>query len=70
MANQVLDAGGTVIYPNSPQATIGTTAPNTATDLAGCSSPLTLSIEKNVVGRLNVADQFRLAMSAGSPLVE
>ncbi|WP_373292154.1 hypothetical protein [Microbacterium maritypicum] len=59
-----------VRVPNSPQATIGTTAPNTATDLAGCSSPSTLSIEKNVVGRLNVADQFRLAMSAGSPLVE
>jgi hypothetical protein len=55
--------------PNSPRATIGTTT-NTATDLAGCSSPSTLSVEKNVVGRLNAADQFRLAVSAGSPLVE
>ncbi|MET0933181.1 MAG: hypothetical protein ABWX56_05670 [Mycetocola sp.] len=59
-----------VRVPNSPRATIGTTTPNTATDLAGCSSPSTLSVEKNVVGRLNVLDQFRLATSAGSPLVE
>lgn len=56
--------------PNSPRATIGTTAPNTATDLAGCSTPSTISVEKNVVGRLNAADQFRLALSAGSPLSE
>lgn len=57
--------------PNSPGATIGTTATGAgATDLAGCASPSTLSVEKNVVGRLNAADQFRLAVSAGSPLVE
>lgn len=59
-----------VRVPNSPRATIGTTAPSTATDLAGCSTPSTISVEKNVVGRLNAADQFRLALSAGSPLVE
>ncbi|GIG40557.1 DUF7933 domain-containing protein [Cellulomonas phragmiteti] len=59
-----------VRIPNSPRATIGTTAPNTATDLAGCASPSTISLEKNVAGRLNAADQFRLALSSGSPLVE
>ena len=58
-----------VRVPNSPRATIGTTT-NTSTDLAGCASPSTLSVEKNVVGRLNAADQFRLAVSAGSPLAE
>lgn len=56
--------------PNSPRATIGTTAPNTATDLAACTSPSTISLEKNVVGRVNAADQFRIALSAGSPLTE
>lgn len=59
-----------VRVPGSPRATIGTTAPSTATDLAGCASPSTISVEKNVVGRVNVLDQFRLALSAGSPLVE
>lgn len=59
-----------VRVPGSPRATIGTTAPSTATDLAGCSSPSTISVEKNVVGRINVLDQFRLALSGGSPLAE
>ncbi|GEK23083.1 DUF7933 domain-containing protein [Cellulomonas xylanilytica] len=59
-----------VRVPNSPRATIGTTAPSTATDLAGCASPSTISVEKNVVGRLNALDQFRLALSGGSPLAE
>ncbi|MFC8191252.1 beta strand repeat-containing protein [Cellulomonas sp. NPDC057328] len=59
-----------VRVPGSPRATLGTTAPSTATDLAGCSTPSTISVEKNVVGRVNAADQFRLALSGGSPLVE
>jgi LPXTG-motif cell wall-anchored protein len=58
-----------VRVPNSPRATIGTTTIG-ATDLAACTSPSTISVEKNVVGRVNGADQFRLAVSAGSPLVE
>ncbi|WP_043598649.1 hypothetical protein [Cellulomonas flavigena] len=59
-----------VRVPNSPRAVLGTTTPNTTTDLAGCATTSTISVEKNVVGRINAADQFRLALSAGSPLVE
>ncbi|RKT35947.1 LPXTG-motif cell wall-anchored protein [Microbacterium sp. AG1240] len=60
-----------VRVPNSPRATIGTTATGAgATDLAACASPSTLSLEKNVVGRVNAADQFRLALASGSPAVE
>jgi LPXTG-motif cell wall-anchored protein len=57
--------------PGSARATIGTTATgNGSSDLAACSSPSTLSLEKNVVARVNPNDQFRLAVSAGSPLSE
>ena len=56
--------------PNSPRSTVGTIAPANSTDLAACASPSTLSLEKNVVGRFNLLDQFRLALSAGSPLSE
>ncbi|MFK0008076.1 LPXTG cell wall anchor domain-containing protein [Paenarthrobacter sp. NPDC090520] len=37
-------------------------------DLAGCSSPSTITVQKNVVGRQAAADQFTLTASAGSPL--
>jgi LPXTG-motif cell wall-anchored protein len=58
-----------VRIPGSARATIGTSTVG-STDLAGCSSPSTISVEKNVVGRVSANDQFRLAMSAGSPAVE
>jgi LPXTG-motif cell wall-anchored protein len=72
---------GTIAYQFDPttwvrvagtsRATIGTTATGAgSTDLAGCTSPSTLQVEKNVVGRVNALDQFRLAVSAGSPAVE
>lgn len=57
--------------PGSPRTTIGTTASGAgATDLASCSSPSTITVEKNVVGRVAASDQFRLALSSGSPAVE
>jgi hypothetical protein len=60
-----------VRVPGSARATVGTTATGAgSTDLAACTSPSTLSVEKNVVGRVAANDQFRLAVSAGSPLVE
>jgi len=60
-----------VRVPGSPRATIGTTATGAgATDLAACSTPSTISLEKNVVGRVAGADQFRLAIAAGSPATE
>ncbi|WP_315914899.1 LPXTG cell wall anchor domain-containing protein [Arthrobacter sp. lap29] len=37
-------------------------------DLAGCSSPPTITVQKNVVGRQVAKDQFTLTASAGSPL--
>lgn len=37
-------------------------------DLAGCSSPPTITVQKNVVGRQAASDQFTLTASAGSPL--
>ena len=55
--------------PGSARATVGTTTVG-STDLAACTSPSTLLLEKNVVGRVNTNDQFRLAVSAGAPLVE
>lgn len=55
----------------SARATIGTTTTGAgSTDLAGCASPSTVQLEKNVVGRVNALDQFRLALSSGSPLTE
>ncbi|MFP7762006.1 hypothetical protein [Marisediminicola sp. LYQ85] len=36
-------------------------------DLAGCSSPATVTLQKNVVGRQVAADQFQLTASVGSP---
>jgi LPXTG-motif cell wall-anchored protein len=60
-----------VRVPNSPRATIGTTATGAgSTDLAACASPSTISLEKNIVGRVAAVDQFRLALSAGTPLTE
>jgi uncharacterized repeat protein (TIGR01451 family) len=38
----------------------------TTTDLAGCASPATLSVIKNVVGRAAAADQFQLTAANGS----
>ncbi|WP_146083839.1 DUF7933 domain-containing protein [Clavibacter michiganensis] len=38
-----------------------------AVDLGGCSSPTTLTVQKNVVGRLAAADQFQLSASAAAP---
>ncbi|GGE95265.1 prealbumin-like fold domain-containing protein [Mycetocola zhadangensis] len=56
--------------PNSPRSTIGAAAPNNVTDLAACASPSTLSVEKIVVGRQSMLDQFRIAVSAGTPRSE
>lgn len=39
-----------------------------STDLAGCASPSTVTVQKNVVGRQATSDQFQLTASAGSPL--
>lgn len=36
-------------------------------DLAGCASPPTITVQKNVVGRQAASDQFTLTASAGSP---
>lgn len=37
-------------------------------DLGGCSSPPTVTVQKNVVGRQAASDQFTLTASGGSPL--
>lgn len=39
----------------------------TSVDLAGCSSPPTITVLKNVVGRQSPNDQFTLTAAAGSP---
>ncbi|MBR7513082.1 hypothetical protein KC219_23270, partial [Mycobacterium tuberculosis] len=36
------------------------------TDLATCSSPPTITIEKDVVSRVNTGDQFKLNLNSGS----
>lgn len=61
-----------VRVPGSPRASINSVTPASgSTDLAGCATPATISIEKNVVGaRISGTDQFRLALSTGSPTVE
>lgn len=41
--------------------------PVESTDLAGCSSPSTVTVQKNIVGRQAASDQFQLTASAGSP---
>lgn len=41
--------------------------PVDSVDLAGCSSPSTVTVQKNVVGRLAPADQFQLTAGVGSP---
>jgi len=69
---------GTVYLANAGSAyefdaTTWTRVPNTArvavdsTDLAGCSSPATVTVQKNVVGRQAAADQFTLTASTGAP---
>jgi len=42
--------------------------PVNSVDLAGCSSPPTLTVLKNVVGRQAVSDQFTLTAASGTPL--
>lgn len=37
-----------------------------STDLASCSSPPTVTLQKNVLGRVKVSDQFTLSMSQGT----
>ena len=37
---------------------------SSSTDLASCSSPMSISLEKNVVARVNSGDQFALSLSA------
>ncbi|MFS0868078.1 hypothetical protein AB3M83_12195 [Microbacterium sp. 179-B 1A2 NHS] len=51
--------------PGSARTTIGTTT-MAATDLAACTSPSTMSLDKRVVGRVSATDQFRISVSAGS----
>lgn len=41
----------------------GTNPANTSSDLAGCASPSTLSLQKHVVGRVVSTDQFKIAAS-------
>lgn len=41
--------------------------PVNSVDLAGCSSPPTITVQKNVVGRRATSDQFTLTASAGTP---
>ncbi|WP_307086349.1 Ig-like domain-containing protein [Arthrobacter agilis] len=43
--------------------------PSTSTsfDLASCSSPATITVQKNVVGRQSTNDQFTLTVAVGSP---
>jgi LPXTG-motif cell wall-anchored protein len=61
-----------VRVPGSPRASINSVTPASgSTDLAGCATPATISIKKNLVGsRISTTDQFRLALSTGSPAVE
>lgn len=61
-----------VRVPGSPRAAINSATPASgSTDLAGCATPSTISIEKNLVGsRVSTTDQFRLALSTGTPVVE
>lgn len=40
--------------------------PVDSVDLAGCSSPSTVTVQKNVVGRLAAADQFQLTAGVGN----
>jgi LPXTG-motif cell wall-anchored protein len=47
--------------PGTPRVAVN------SVDLAGCSSPPTLTLQKNVVGRQAASDQFTLTASAGSP---
>ncbi|PPF64077.1 hypothetical protein C5E11_05040 [Clavibacter michiganensis] len=42
--------------------------PVDSVDLAGCSSPSTITLQKNIVGRQAASDQFQLTASAGTPL--
>ncbi|MFJ6535610.1 hypothetical protein ACIQH5_05225 [Paenarthrobacter sp. NPDC091711] len=42
--------------------------PVNSVDLAGCSSPPTLTVLKNVVGRQAASDQFTLTAASGTPL--
>ncbi|MFG6493236.1 hypothetical protein [Microbacterium sp. P03] len=46
--------------PNTPRVAID------STDLAGCTSPSTLTVQKNIVGRAATADQFQLTASNGA----
>ncbi|WP_422391317.1 prealbumin-like fold domain-containing protein [Arthrobacter sp. N1] len=55
-------------------ATTGERVPGTprvlvnSTDLAGCTTPSTLTVQKNVVARQATSDQFTLTAATGSPL--
>lgn len=40
-----------------------------STDLAGCTSPATITVLKHAVGRINAADQFSLTLANGSTAV-
>jgi LPXTG-motif cell wall-anchored protein len=43
-----------------------TTGLNDSTDLASCSSPATITLEKDVKGRVNSSDQFALSLDQGT----
>ncbi|MBE4695215.1 hypothetical protein HGI16_10910 [Brevibacterium casei] len=66
-----LSNGTSVRSYNMPDFSGGTTVPvNPAqtglTDLASCSSPATITIEKDVKNRVNATDQFGLRMARGT----
>ncbi|MFS0868240.1 SpaH/EbpB family LPXTG-anchored major pilin [Microbacterium sp. 179-B 1A2 NHS] len=50
---------------------VGGTArvPHASSDLASCSSPATITVQKNVVGRAAAADQFALTLAQGSETI-
>lgn len=46
-----------------------TTKLPSSTDLASCNSPANLTVQKNVVGRVDASDQFSLAVKNGSSII-
>lgn len=69
-----LGNGSTVIRydpstdPWTELQTVTATLPN-STDLASCNSPANLTVQKNVVGRVDASDQFSLAVKNGSSII-
>lgn len=66
-----LGTGNTVTsydMPNWTNATVvaSSTSGYSGTDLASCSSPATITLEKDVQGRVNDTDQFALSLTQGS----